>query len=162
MAAVNNVTRLLDAKGIKYSAFELPAEKLSAIDTARRLGVDPRIVFKTIVVIRPKPKRTLLVLVPAGTTVDLKLLASAVGERSVTLARESEAENLTGLQTGGISPLALLNRRFDVLIDASARHWPEIHISGGQRGLNIRLPVDDLVGLTGAHFGSVARQDDVP
>ena len=48
----NNITRLLDQRKIKYTAFELPAEKLGAEVTAEMLGVPPEIVFKTIVVKR--------------------------------------------------------------------------------------------------------------
>ena len=39
MPVANNVTRFLDFKKIKYTAFELPADKLGAQETARRLGV---------------------------------------------------------------------------------------------------------------------------
>jgi Cys-tRNA(Pro)/Cys-tRNA(Cys) deacylase len=157
---VNNVTRLLDARHIKYSVFELPVEKLGAIETARRLNVDRSAVFKTIVVTRQKPKRPLLVLVPAATTVDLRLVATAVGEKKVHLPTEREAEALTRLQAGGISPLALLNKGFQVLLDVSAQNRAEIHVSGGQRGLNIRLAVADLVQLTGAQYAPVSRPDE--
>jgi len=36
---------------------------------------------------------------------------------------QCEAEQLTGLKLGGISALALLNRRFRVFLDAAYRHW---------------------------------------
>ena len=61
------------------------------------------------------------------------------------LPTEREAERLTGLQAGGISPLALLNRGFQVVLDESAQEHAEIYISGGQRGLDIRLPVPALL-----------------
>jgi Cys-tRNA(Pro)/Cys-tRNA(Cys) deacylase len=64
---------------------------------------------------------------------------------------------MTGLQAGGISPLALINRGFDVLVDITARELDQIHISGGQRGLNIRLAVSDLVQVTKGQFASVGR-----
>src|SRR5512140_272049 len=147
MATVNNVTRLLDQRRIAYRAFELPAEKLGARETADLLGIEPAVVYKTIVVRRDKPKKPLLVVVPGDAIVDLKLVASAVGEKKVYLPTEREAETLTGLQAGGISPLALMNKGFRVLIDDSAQGLPEIHVSGGQRGLNIRLAVADLLSL---------------
>ncbi|MGA7193212.1 MAG: aminoacyl-tRNA deacylase [Anaerolineales bacterium] len=160
MPIINNVTRLLDSHKIKYSAYELPAEKLGALETARLLNVDPNIVFKTIVVTREKPKKTLLVVVPGNSTVDLKLVAAALNEKKVHLPTEREAEELTGLQAGGISPLALINKGFQVLIDSSAQNFNEIHVSGGQRGLNIKLSVADLVKLTNARFAIVSRVDE--
>ncbi len=159
MPAVNNVTRLLDQRRIPYQAFELPAEKLGARETAALLGIDPALVYKTIVVTRDKPRKPLLVVVPGDSVVDLKLVAAAVGEKKVHLPTEREAEDLTGLQAGGISPLALLQRGFRVLIDAAANDYEEIHVSGGQRGLNIRLPVAELVKLTGAQLAPLSRPE---
>jgi Cys-tRNA(Pro)/Cys-tRNA(Cys) deacylase len=146
----NNVTRLLDARKIKYTAFELPAEKLGALGTAQRLGTPPEEVFKTIVVRREGRGKPILAVIPGPLEVDLKALARAVGEKKVYLVTEREAEKLTGLQAGGISPLALINRGFQIVIDNSAKSLDEIHVSGGERGLNIRLAPDDLIALTNA------------
>jgi Cys-tRNA(Pro)/Cys-tRNA(Cys) deacylase len=157
MSIANNTTRLLDSRKIKYTAYELPAEKLGALETAHFLNVDPAVVFKTIVVTRDKPKKHLLVVVSGNSTVDLKLVAAVLNEKKVYLPTEREAEDLTGLQAGGISPLALINKGFQVVIDDAAQDYEQIHISGGQRGLNIKLSVADLVKLTNAPFGKVSR-----
>jgi Cys-tRNA(Pro)/Cys-tRNA(Cys) deacylase len=74
------------------------------------------------------------------------------------LPTEREAEHLTGLQAGGISPLALFNKGFQVVIDTSAQNFSEIYISGGQRGLNIRLAVLELARLTNAQFEFVCTK----
>jgi Cys-tRNA(Pro)/Cys-tRNA(Cys) deacylase len=168
MAIVNNVTRLLDSRKVPYTAYELPAEKLGALETARLLNVEAASVFKTIVVTRdnptssPKGKKPLLVVVPGTSTVDLKLVAAALGEKKVHLPTEREAEELTGLKAGGISPLALIHKGFQVVIDSSAQEYAEIHVSGGQRGLNLKLPVADLAKLTEARFARVSRPDVDP
>ena len=158
MPIINNVTRLLDSRKIPYTAFELPSEKLGALETARLLDVEPATVYKTIVVTREKSsgKKPLLVVIPGPNQVDLKALAAFLGEKKVYLPTEREAEALTGLQAGGISPLALLNKGFQVLLDASVREQTEIHISGGQRGLNIRLPVKALIRLTNARLAEIS------
>jgi Cys-tRNA(Pro)/Cys-tRNA(Cys) deacylase len=153
----NNITRLLDQRKIKYTLFELPAEKLGAEVTAEILGVPPEIVFKTIVVKRDGRGKPILAVVPGNAEVDLKLLAKALGEKKVYLTSQREAEALTELQAGGISPLALINRGFQVVIDHSAQEHGEIHISGGQRGLNIRILVKDLVKLTNARLAEISR-----
>ncbi len=153
----NNVTRLLDGRRIPYTAFETPEEKLGALETARLLNVPPEQVFKTIVVTREVKGKPILAVVPGTGEVDLKALAKAVGEKKLRLPTEREAESITGLQAGGISPLALINRGFQVVLDESARSFEEIHISGGQRGLNIRLPSADLIRLTGARVGEISQ-----
>ena len=154
----NNVSRLLDSKKIAYKAFELSAEKHSASETARLLGVDPMLVYKTIVVVRERGK-AILAVIPGPHRVDLKLLAAALGEKKVSLSTEREAEALTGLLAGGISPLALVNKGFKVVLDSTAGNRPEIHVSGGQRGLNIRLPVKALVELTRARVAFISVLD---
>jgi Cys-tRNA(Pro)/Cys-tRNA(Cys) deacylase len=153
----NNVTRLLASKGIPYQAFELPVEKLSAQEAAQFLGVDPELVFKTIVVTRAQKGKPILALVPAPREVDLKALAHALDEKKVFLASQKEAEQITGLQVGGISPLALLSRGFQVVIDLSALSLDEMYLSGGQRGLNISLPPNELIELTNAMIDSISR-----
>jgi Cys-tRNA(Pro)/Cys-tRNA(Cys) deacylase len=158
MANPNNITRLLDSRKIPFRVFELPAEKLGAHETARLLGVEPELVYKTIVVTRLKGK-PILAVIPGPNRVDLKLLASALGEKKVNLPTEREAEKLTGLQAGGISPLALVNKGFQVVIDLAAKPRLELHVSGGQRGLNIRLPVKALAELTHASFAEVSLPD---
>jgi len=156
MPIVSNVTRLLDSRKIPYTTYELPAEKLGALETALLLDVDPATVYKTIVVTRAKPKKPLLAVIPGPNQVDLKALASFLGEKKVYLPTEREAEALTGLQAGGISPLALLNKGFQVILDASSQEQTEIHISGGQRGLNIRMPVEAFTRLTNARTGPIS------
>ena len=156
MPPTTNIIRLLDSRKIAYTIYELPAEKLGALETARLLDVSAEIVFKTIVVTR-KPKKLILAVIPGHREADLKALAKFLGEKKVSLPTQNEAQKLTGLQAGGISPLALLNKGFVVVLDASARAHEQIHISGGQRGLNIRLGVDDLVKLTKAKVGEISK-----
>lgn len=157
MPTVNNVTRFLDSRKVAYTAFETAVEKLGALETAEFLNVLPETVFKTIVITREKPRKPILAVIPGTNIVDLKLLAACLGEKKVHLPTEREAEGLTGLQAGGISPLALINKGFQVVIDAAAQNYAEIHVSGGQRGLNIRLPVAALVKLTNARLALISR-----
>ena len=146
---------MLEAKKIPFQAYELPAEKLGALETARLLGVPAELVYKTIVVLREGKGKPVLAVIPGTGEVDLKALAKALGEKKLRLPSEREAEQLTGLQAGGISPLALINKGFQVVIDTAAQGQAEIHVSGGQRGLNIRLPVKALAALTNARFAAV-------
>ena len=157
MATVNNITRLLDSRKIPYSVFETPTEKLGALEVAELLNVSPDTVFKTIVVTREKGKKPILAVIPGSRSLDLKSLAASLGEKKIHLPTEREAEQITGLQAGGISPLALINKGFQVVIDSLGQTFPEIHISGGQRGLNIRLAVADLIKLTNARVSSISQ-----
>jgi len=156
----NNITRLLNAHKIAYTAFETPKEKLGAEGTAEFLAISPALVYKTIVVKR-KEGKPILAIVSAGSSVDLKALAKLLGEKKVFLTTQADAERLTKLQAGGISPLALINKGFQVVLDDNAQAYEQIHISGGQRGLNIRLGVDDLIKLTNARVGKIRDEYEI-
>lgn len=156
MTITNNVTRFLDSRKVKYAAHQIPPEKLGAVEAADLMGVPHDQVFKTIVTKREKGKPVLAV-IPGPRTVDLKMLASFLGEKKMVLPTEREAEQLTGLQAGGISPLALINKGFQVVLDSAAGEFEQIFVSGGQRGLDIQLPVKDLIRLTNAKVGEISR-----
>ena len=153
----NNITRFLDSRQVSYRAYTLPERKLTAEETALALDVPLALVYKSIVVERRAPGKPILAVVPGNREVDLKALARAVGEKKVSAATQSKAEQLTGLQAGGISPLALINRGFEIVFDLSLREHDEVHISGGERGLNLRLPAQELEALCGGSTAAISR-----
>ena len=151
----NNTTRFLDAQKVKYQAFtyDYDAGVHSAVEVAEAIGLPPAQVFKTLVAQADDPKRKpMLVIVPGPDTLDLRALAKAVNAKKIKMAAHADAEKLTGLQTGGISALALINKGFDVYLDEQANQFEQIAVSAGQRGANILLPVKDLVRLTRARI----------
>lgn len=154
--ATNNITRFLDSQKIAYQAFDMPPGKRSAEETARLLGVNPALVYKTIVVERRARGKPILAVVPGNRDVDLKALARELGEKKVSLTTQARAEQLTGLQAGGISPLALINKGFEVVVDQLALGAEDIYLSGGERSLSLRLAGSDLVELTGAVTGAIS------
>lgn len=151
----NNVTRFLDSKKIHYAIFELPPEKLGAVETAEYLDIPVHLVYKSIILLQPNSK-PILCMLPGNSKVDLKAVADLLGQKKVRLTTQTEAEALTGLQTGGISPLALLHRGFVMILDSSVQGLEEIHISGGERGLNLRLHVDDLQNILNARVWKIS------
>ena len=153
--SVNNVTRFLDSRKVQYSTYDLPAQKIGAMETASLLDVSPSVIFKSIVILRKNPGKPILAVVPATNEVNLKALAKASGEKKVSPATQKEAERLTKLQVGGISPLALINRGFEIIIHESVLEQEAVHVSGGELGLNIRLPSKDLVELTNAKVANI-------
>lgn len=143
--------KLLEGKKIDYEPIYFPATMKDAVTIAHHLGLAPAELFKTLVVTRSRGK-PLLVMIPADSRLDLKRLARAVAEKKVAMASQAEAEALTGLQVGGISALALINRGFAIYLDAAAQTFSHICVSAGERGADVRLAVDDLVKLTGARI----------
>jgi Cys-tRNA(Pro)/Cys-tRNA(Cys) deacylase len=154
----NNVTRFLDNRNINYKTFVLPRQKLGAEGTAKLLNAPLSIIFKSIVIERKNPGKPILAVVPGDKEVNLKALAKVLGEKKVSPATQKDAERLTKLQAGGISPLALINRSFEIVIDNSVLNQETVHISGGELGVNIRLRSQDLVDLTRASVAKISRE----
>jgi Cys-tRNA(Pro)/Cys-tRNA(Cys) deacylase len=155
----NNITRLLDAQKVKYQVFTYRYDDgiHSAVEVAEAIGLPAAQVFKTLVAQADDPKRKpMLVIVPGQDTVDLRVLAKAVNTKKIKMASHADAEKMTGLQTGGISALALINKGFDVYLDEQANQFEQIAVSAGQRGANILLPVKDFVRLTRARVVNLA------
>ncbi len=151
----NNVTRLLDSKKVPYRihTYDYDAGIHSATEVAAAIGLPAEQVFKTLVVLADQPNhKPMLVIVPGPETLNLKALARAVGIKRARMASHDQAEALTGLQTGGISPLALINRGFSVYLDHRALEFETIAVSAGQRGVNVELPVQALIKLVGARM----------
>jgi len=116
---------------------------------AEALGLPASQVYKTLVVVRERGK-PLLVMIPGDRELDLKRLAKAIGEKKLRMATHKEAESLTGLQVGGISALALLNRRFEVYIDRAATKLERVLVSAGRRGIERPHPRDQGPGDRGS------------
>lgn len=144
-----NAMRALDARHIPYTTFTYADTIHSAAEVAQLLGVSPERVYKTLVVLADADRR-LLVVTPGDHELDMRRVARAVGAKSARMALQRDAERLTGLKVGGISPLALLDKRFEVYIDDSVLAFDDLYINGGQRGINLCLRVADLIAVTGA------------
>ena len=145
--------RVLDRHGVAYTATEYDAERAfhSGAEAAALLGVAAEQVYKTLVVLRDgSAGRPLLVLIPVEDELDLKAAARAVGAKRLRMASQREAEALTRLQVGGISALAVRPGKFDVLIDGRALTLETVHVSAGERGIDMAVAAADLVRVTGA------------
>ncbi len=144
--------RLLEGQGVPYQVIAFPETIHDALGVAEHVGLPADRVYKTLVVQVVDPgtgrpsgsAKACLILVAADRALDLKKVAAAIGVKKVQMARQAEAERLTGLKVGGISALALQHRGFAVYLDEPARALDEIAVSAGQRGLNVRLKVEDL------------------
>ena len=162
-----NAMRLLEANKIEYEAFvyDDAGEFHSAEDAAQLIGAPVESVYKTLVVLHDDAaksgprKKLMLVMVASHREIDLRALAKSIGAKKLRMATKKEAEQLTGAQIGGISALAQLNKGFEMLLDARAQNLEWIHVSGGVRGLDLKLRVQDLLRVTNAKFARATFDD---
>lgn len=155
----NNVTRFLESKKIPYKVHRYAYDEgvHSAVEVAEAIGLPPEQVFKTLVVLADDARhKPMLVIIPGPDTLDLRAFAKQVNVKKAHMAAYDEAESLTGLQPGGISALALINKGFEAWLDAQARQFDTIAVSAGERGANVEVSVKELVALTRARWVALA------
>jgi Cys-tRNA(Pro)/Cys-tRNA(Cys) deacylase len=152
-----NAVRLLERAGIPFElrSYGVEDEHLSAEEVAAALEIPPETVFKTLIT-RGDRTGHLFALIPAGTELDLKLLAEASGNKRVEMVPLRQVLELTGYIRGAVTPVAA-KRAYPVFIDETAELWPTVSISGGMRGLQILLAPSELVRVTSARLVDIAR-----
>ena len=157
MTAKTNAARRLDELGIAYTlhTYSVGREHLGAAEVAAQVGMDPGVVFKTLVADGDRNGPCFAV-VGALTELDLKRLAVASGDRKISLVPLSRVTPLTGYVRGGTTALAA-KKAFPVYLDESAMRNAYIVVSAGQKGLQIRLAPADYVRATSAKVALIAR-----
>jgi Cys-tRNA(Pro)/Cys-tRNA(Cys) deacylase len=149
--------RVLETHQVPYTpVYYEVIDHLSADQVAAAIGFPAEQTFKTLVVLPERPSgRPILALVPGNSQLDLKKLAAAAGEKKVQMAPQREAERLTGLEKGGISPLALLDRGWPIFVDETAILFDRIEISAGKVGVGIIVEVEGLLRVLGGRLADL-------
>lgn len=140
-----NAARLLDSLGISYElrAYEVDPEDLTAISVARKIGLPPEQVFKTLLS-HTNTGEHLFAVIPGDAELDLKKLASAAGAKKTELASLKDVEPLTGYIRGGVTVMGA-KKSFPAFADETIELFDVISVSAGQRGLQVILsPADYL------------------
>ena len=127
------------------------------VHVAELLGHDPESSFKTLVTVTPSGGHVVCC-IPSASELDLKKAAAAAGEKSLSMMHVRDLEAPTGYVRGGVSPIGM-RKRFPTIIDETAQLFDEIGISGGRRGLSLRLAPDDVVSFLGATLADICREE---
>lgn len=151
-----NSMRLLEQHKIPYEVLEYPDDLRDAEEIAEVLGVPPFMVYKTLVIEPVEGGKPLLAIIPADRHLDLKRLASVAGYKKVRMAAHKDAEAHTGLKVGGISALALTHKNWTVYLDQTAANLQNILVSGGQRGVDLRVPVQQFMQVVRARLAEIS------
>ncbi len=151
--------RQLDQFQIRYEVRTYPIDpsNLEATHVAELIGLDPFLVYKTLVV-QGDSHAYYLALIPGPELLDLKRLARVAQEKSVSLVPVDRLEAITGYVRGGVSPFAT-KKRLPIYIKEGVEDLPLVSVSAGKRGMQILLAGTDLIRASQAVTAPIARQD---
>ena len=152
-----NAARILEAQGIKFELrdYEVDEEDLTAESVARKVGLPPEQVFKTLVC-RGDKHGLCFAVVPADAALDLKALARLSGDKSIDTVALKEVQPLTGYIRGGCTALGG-KKDFPVYVEETIELFDLISVSAGVRGTQLLLAPADYLRATKAKVGSISR-----
>jgi Cys-tRNA(Pro)/Cys-tRNA(Cys) deacylase len=158
-----NTARFLDSIKIDYKLleYEIDESDLSAESVAKKVGLPPEQVFKTLVA-RGDKTGVLMACIPGNAELDLKTMAAVSGNKKVEMIPMKEIQQLTGYVRGGVSPIGT-KKHYPIFLDESAMRFPFISISAGVRGSQIFISPVDLIktlNMTVCKIGQSKRKLD--
>ncbi|MBO4242518.1 MAG: Cys-tRNA(Pro) deacylase [Clostridiales bacterium] len=150
-----NAMRMLDKAGIGYKAMEYEYDEndLDGHHVAEFFDIPYEEVFKTLVA-KGESGEYLVLCLSVDDEVDLKKAAKLAGEKRVELIHVKELLPLTGYIRGGCSPVGM-KKKFRTFFDEMILLLDEVCVSGGQRGVQLRLKARDLIDYTEAKVGEL-------
>jgi Cys-tRNA(Pro)/Cys-tRNA(Cys) deacylase len=153
-----NAARLLDSLGIAYEVreYEVDPDDLAAESVARKVGLPPEQVFKTLVA-RGDKHGVCFAVVPGDQQLDLKALAQLTGDKKIDTVPLKEVQPLTGYIRGGVTALAA-KKNYPVFADETIELFDVISISAGMRGAQLLLAPADYLRATGGRVGGIGKE----
>lgn len=140
-----NGARFLETLGIPFELreYEVDLEDLSATNVAKKIGMPPEQVFKTLLTTGGTGVHVFAV-IPGDAELDLKKLARAAGLRKAEMVSLKDVQPLTGYIRGGVTVFGA-KKSFPVYVDETVILFDKICVSAGARGTQLILAPDDYL-----------------
>ena len=150
-----NALRVIEQAGIAHEVreYQLAMDDFTAERVAELVGLPPDQVYKTLVAVGDRHGPCFAV-IPANTELDLKVLATAHGERKIRLGSLKEVLPLTGYERGAVTAIGA-KKPFPVYLDEIAELFDDIAVSAGAKGIQVVLATTDYVALTNATIAPI-------
>ncbi len=150
-----NAMRMLDKENIPYEAMEYDYDEndLDGHHVAEFFGIPYEEVFKTLTAVT-ETGEYLVFCLSVDDELDLKKAAVLAGVKRVELIHVKDLLKVTGYIRGGCSPIGM-KKRYRTFIDEMVELIDVIHVSAGQRGIQLKLSPEDLIRFTGAQVGPI-------
>lgn len=153
-----NVLRQLDSLKIPYDTREYAVEddNFDGKLVSAKVGLPADMIFKTLVLCGDGQSH-LVCVIPVERELDLKAVARASGNKSVSMLPQKELLPLTGYLRGGCSPIGM-KKPFPTYIDEAASAQEKLSVSAGVRGCQVILATEALITVTHAKLAALCRE----
>jgi Cys-tRNA(Pro)/Cys-tRNA(Cys) deacylase len=140
-----NGARYLESLSIPFELreYEVDPEDLSAITVAKKIGMPPEQVFKTLLT-TGGPGSYVFAVIPGDAELDFKKLARAAGMRKAEMVSLKDVQPLTGYIRGGVTIFGA-KKNFPVYVDETVVLFDRISVSAGTRGTQLILSPEDYL-----------------
>lgn len=149
-----NAMRILERMKIPYTHYTYECEEfIDGMQIVKKLGLDPAIVYKTLVTESPSREYFVFV-IPVAEELDLKKAAREVGQKSLAMIHVKDINQITGYIRGGCTAVGM-KKQYVTVVDETARDLPAMVVSGGRIGSQIELAPAGLAKAAHARFAPV-------
>ena len=157
-----NGARFLESLGVSFELreYEVDPEDLSATTVARKIGMPPEQVFKTLLTSGGTGVYVFAV-IPGDAELDFKKLARAAGLRKAEMAPLKEVQPLTGYIRGGVTVFGA-KKAYPVFVDETAILFDKISVSTGTRGTQLILTPEDYLRAAAAQTADLTKDQIKP
>jgi Cys-tRNA(Pro)/Cys-tRNA(Cys) deacylase len=156
-----NGARILENLGIAFELheYEVDLNDLSAVAVAKKVGMPPEQVFKTLLT-TGGPGDFVFAVIPGDAELDFKKLARAAGLRKAEMVALKEVQPLTGYIRGGVTVFGA-KKPYPVFVDETVILFDKISVSAGARGTQLILSPDDYLRAAEAQTADLTK-DVIP
>jgi Cys-tRNA(Pro)/Cys-tRNA(Cys) deacylase len=166
-----NGARLLESLGIPFALkeYEVDPDDLSALTVAKKIGMPPEQVFKTLLTTGVPSDRSsslgwstggaevyVFAVIPGDAELDFKKLARAAGFRKAEMVPLKDVQPLTGYIRGGVTVFGA-RKAFPVFVDETVILFDKISVSAGTRGTQLILSPADYLRATEAQKAGLTK-----
>jgi Cys-tRNA(Pro)/Cys-tRNA(Cys) deacylase len=167
-----NGARLLESLDIPFALqeYEVDPEDLSALTVAKKIGMPPEQVFKTLLTTGVPSDRSsslgwstggadsyVFAVIPGNAELDFKKLARAAGLHKAEMVPLKDVQPLTGYIRGGVTVFGA-KKPFPVFVDETAILFDKISVSAGTRGTQLILSPADYLRAAGAETADLTKE----
>jgi Cys-tRNA(Pro)/Cys-tRNA(Cys) deacylase len=166
-----NGARILEGLGIPFELheYEVDPDDLSALTVAKKVGMPPEQVFKTLLTTGVPSDRSsslgwstggpgvyVFAVIPGDAELDFKKLARAAGLRRAEMVPLKQVQPLTGYIRGGVTVFGA-KKSYPVFVDETVILFDWISVSAGARGTQLILSPEDYLRAAEAQTADLTK-----